>query len=368
MDYGEMDVGIQNSEDKKVVNADMKTETKTGNEIRLHESVSLLNAFTHAISGKENVSETPETNPKDLVGKMREIVFRTFEENETENQGKTHLQMLAEKQDKQLKDLPDLPLVAEERTAKDELDFLTVLVSNIHEVQNGSSLGITPNMSLELNCMDCSMSTWVLVHEAKKKNINIEFGSPIGHAIGIVTLSDGRTFYADGQKGFVEEIKVTEREVGTSKVLEIENYREIQDRMVDNKGEKEFFPQYVFVDSQGGVSATMSNLDSMLYKQFTGEITDEIRKKYNPGYIREVEVLKPFAIDFQKDAQSIGQNKVESTMLSESVNLTPEDEIKFKKMRMEEIKITISQDLTTFRECEEYKADSKRLNGPKTSY
>ena len=333
MDFDGMDTGIKNTGEKMIVNADTKTETNAGNEIKLHESVSLLKSFTLAVSGKENLTETPDTDPNDLVDKMREIVFKTFEDNEKAT-GKTHLEVLAEKQGKQLRGLPQLQ---ENRTPDEELEFLRILTNNIHEVQNGSSLGITPNMSLELNCMDCSMSTWVMVYEAKKRGIKVDFGSPIGHAVGIFELADGSKFYADGQKGFVEEITTkVETLPGGSKIIEIVNYESIQVRQKEYNGVKEFFPQYVFVDSQGGVSATMSNLDSMLYKQFTGEITDEIREKHSPGYIEEVEVLQPYARVFQNEAASIV------------------------KERMEEIKQKLSPDLVLFRQSQQYMNDSER--------
>ncbi len=340
---------------------EMTENTHDKNELALHERVSLLNAFTVAISGKENGGTAPENEPEKLVEQMRDIVFETFENNEKQT-GKTHLEVLAEKQGKKLEALPTLGL---ERTSDDELSYLKVLVRNIHEVQNEkSSLGITPNMSLELNCMDCSMSTWTMIHEAKKVGLNVEFGSPIGHAIGIVTTGDGRTFYADGQKGFVEEINIGEETlVNGSKIIEIVNYRDIQDRQVDRRGEKEFFPQFVFVDSQGGVSATMSNLDSMLYKQHTGNITDEERKKYDSGYIEEVETLQPYAKQFKKDVAVIGNNEV-----YEGEELVIDVLLREPRERMEEIKKALSPDLDQFRKSEQYKKDQDRKSGSRDKY
>lgn len=369
MDQNEILSGQLDIEMTNMATTDANTEIKIVKEIEPNERASLLDAFRGAISGKVDTSLTIENEQTNLVEQMREAVIKTFNENEIENEGKTHLQMLAEKQGKQLKELPTLE---DARTPDQELEFLKVLVGNINSVCGindqrdiSSSLGITPNMSLELNCMDCSMSTWVLVHEAKRKNIDIKFGSPIGHAVGIVKLSDGRTFYADGQKGFVEKIKVTEHELGKSKIIEIENYRDIQERMLDKNNEKEFFPQYVFIDALGGVSATMSNLHSMLYEQYTGELTDEVILKYigeentlaGSGLLteevrRKVETIRaeigsmqPFAREFQKRTKDIDKDRM----------LDIKDELLF-------------PDADKFRDSIFCKVDDLRRNGQRNSY
>ncbi len=212
------------------------------------------------------------------------------------------------------------------------------------------------------------MSTWTLVHEANKKGLEIEFGAPIGHAVGIVTLVDGRQYYADGQNGFVEEIKTNIINLSNgSRILEIINHGDIQKGQVYPSGEKRFFPKFVFVDKDGGVSSTMSNVDSMLYKQ-RGGTDDEILKDYRDEASR---VIKSKGIIGDEADKIMSQYEKEA---SKVIKLQPYAK-EFKKRvenidldEMENIKGELFPGLEEFRNSPQYKNDEIRKNGPSSDY
>lgn len=198
-----------------------------------------------------------------------------------------------------------MPTLTSDSSADEQLQFLRLLTANIHAVQNRVMGGITPNLSRELNGMDCSMSTWVMQHETKKAGLQFAWGSQVGHAVGIITLKDGKTYYADGQGGFVEEIEYSEVPLlHGGKIITIKNHEDIQKR------HRNFFPKHVFSCEYGGVTATLTNIDSMIYKQYIGDITDEVRKQYGEDALI-VEQLQPFAKEFQStvDAYDGEENK-----------------------------------------------------------
>ena len=59
--------------------------------------------------------------------------------------------------------------------------------------------------------IDCSLSAWALkekLQSATGPNLSFEFGYPPGHAVGIITVADGKRLYVDAQNGFVEEVEL----------------------------------------------------------------------------------------------------------------------------------------------------------------
>ncbi|MDO8598638.1 MAG: hypothetical protein Q7S02_00855, partial [bacterium] len=192
------------------------------------------------------------------------------------------------------KELPALPDIQSEASPEEQLTFVRALTERIHAVQNRNNACITPRLSREFNGMDCSMSTWVMQHELAKAGVAFEWGSPVGHAVGIVTLRNGDRYYADGQGGFVERVTVDELPLPEGgKVLEIGNWREIQERRPS------FFPRYVFVMPNGDVQSTIGNMDSMLYKQHLGPISEAQRRMRSEEDVRIVEQLQPYARKLQ---------------------------------------------------------------------
>ena len=283
----------------------------------------LLKSWTRVVSGNSLLDDIPSSNPE-FVFTMRQIVDKELE---------GILDYLAQRQDVQLETLDS---VDQDSSPDDQLKFIRVLTANIHKVQNNQHGAITPRISRDLNGLDCSMSTWVMQHEIKKVGLNFRWGAPIGHAVGILNLSSADIYYADGQNGFVEKIEVTENSIGNGAiVLTINNYKEIQER------QPRFFPKYVLTGPNVDVGSTMTNIDSMIYKQYLGEITQEMEKKLG----KDVEVIiqmQPYAIEFQEEMSHFS-NDVNKTAIN---NLMDE----------------MFPELKQFREMSLVKADEKRMN------
>jgi hypothetical protein len=262
------------------------------------------NSWNVAVTGKEVQVEPPKSK-SELIRNLGTTV-------DTQLEG--HLAYLAEKQGKTLTPLPEL---TPESSADDQLRFLQTLTANINAVQNRTMAGITPHLSKELSGMDCSMSTWTMQHEAKKAGLNFAWGSPVGHAVGIVTLKDGQRYYADGQGGFVEKVDVEEVPLlHGGKILTIKNHAEIQDK------HKNFFPKHVFSSDNAGVAATMTNIDSMLYKQYLGDITEDIRNQYGEDAVI-VEQLQPFARAYQEQVAQLDPKAEKKVLNQMSDSLFP---------------------------------------------
>ena len=249
-------------------------------------------SWVQAVSSKES--------KEDFIGSNSEFIDSLERELEQSLEG--HLEYLARQQNKELSPLPQL---SQEATAQEQLEYMQILVGNIYAVQNGNSAGITPKISKELNGMDCSMSTWTMKHELAKTNIKFAWGMPVEHAVGIVKLADEKLYYADGQNGFIEQVEADIKELPEGgRILQIKNYKEIGDRR------KPFFPEFVFVFKNGGVASTMSNIDSMLYKQYVGEISEKQKQVYSPEDIRIVEQLQPYAMRYQDVMKKIESESI----------------------------------------------------------
>ncbi len=84
-------------------------------------------------------------------------------------------------------------------------------IALISRVQNGGDKGFIPSVAREVDGLDCSLSAWALKEKlasAGVPDLQYEFGYPSGHAVGIVSIADGRKLYVDAQNGFVSEIEV----------------------------------------------------------------------------------------------------------------------------------------------------------------
>lgn len=287
-----------------------------------------LEAWSKAVAGKSTETSTGGSEA-DYINALKKV---------TDNELEDHLVNLAKQQGKTLTILPE---GTDLTSPAGQLACLENLTRNINAVQNANNACITPRLSRELNGMDCSMSTWTMLHELKKAGINAEFGAPVGHAVGIVTIG-GERYYADGQKGFVVKIDSEDVPISEdSRIVKIKNADELFTQL-KTRGEV-FFPNAVFVSEKGGVAATMTNLDSMLYKQYTGEITDEVRQEYGPD-IRYVEQLAPYAREYQGALRDFQISGTDKSPVNEMID-------------------TLTPDISTFRKSPEAKADQARLNG-----
>jgi hypothetical protein len=379
MDNAELDGVVPESGDvhSNDNHTEMKSEERTFGLDNIVTRVQLIDGWCGAISGDENRDEVTGKSANELVGIMREQLFDELRKEESDF-GMSHLEILAEKQRVKLEDYPEVDVSS---SVEDKLRFVKVLAENINKVQNRNSLGITPKISRELNCMDCSMSTWVMIHEANKKGIDIEFGAPLGHAIGIASLGKDK-YYADGQKGFVEKIDTEEILLPNgSKLLKIVNHEEIQDR----QREGEFFPEFVFVDKDGGVSATMTNIDSMLFKnsEYGKHTKEEIERHFTELADNELAKLE------EKKQQELLLEGVQVNVVEEKhkgmvenvrrryeqdartyTSLLPyikefsDRTSEIQREEMEKVKQELSPDLEEFRSSDEYKKDEERLRRP----
>lgn len=282
----------------------------------------LLKSWTRVVSGNSFLGDIPSSNPE-FVFTMRQIVDKELV---------GILDYLAQKQDVQLE---TLDRVDQDSSPDDQLKFIRVLTANINKVQNNQYGAITPRISRDLSGLDCSMSTWVMQHEINKTGLNFRWGAPIGHAVGILNLSNTDIYYADGQNGFVEKIKITENPIGNGAiVLTINNCEEIQER------QPRFFPKYVLTGPNIDIASTMTNIDSMIYKQHIGVIPETIVKLGKATDV--ITQMQPYAIEFQQAISPLDKNNNKTLINGVIDELFPE--------------------LEKFRSLPEVKMDKKRLN------
>ncbi len=84
-------------------------------------------------------------------------------------------------------------------------------INIISKAQNGGDKGFIPAVASEVKGLDCSLSVWSLkekLQSAGVSDISFEFGYPPGHAVGVVTVADGRLIYVDAQNGFIAEVEL----------------------------------------------------------------------------------------------------------------------------------------------------------------
>lgn len=264
----------------------------------------IFSTWSDIVTGKGVEQEAPAT-AAEFAARMNTLV-------DSELEG--HLEVLARQQGKEL---PSLPELRAESAPAEQLDFLRQLTARINAVQNGNNAGITPRLSRELCGMDCSMSTWAMRHELAKTDLKFEWGAPTGHSIGMITLSNGETYYADGQGGFVEKVEVESRPIADDvKVFEIKNWQEVQSRHPN------FFPRYVFSSPNMGVVLTLGNLNSMLYEQRLEKVTDAEKTQYGED-ARIVEQLQPYAASYQERLRPLASGKKDDA----GRDITPPNEL-----------------------------------------
>jgi hypothetical protein len=101
--------------------------------------------------------------------------------------------------------------------AKLQQELIFQYCAIISRVQNGGDRGITPAVAEEVGGIDCSLSAWCLKEKLQGvPNLTYRFGSPTGHAVGIVTLANGETLYVDAQNGFAVNVQM--KQVSDEKV------------------------------------------------------------------------------------------------------------------------------------------------------
>lgn len=99
------------------------------------------------------------------------------------------------------------------KRAELQKELIFQFITIISRVQNGGDKGIIPSVAREVNGLDCSLSTWSLKEKLASsgvQDITFEFGYPNDHAVGIITVADGKRLYVDAQNGYVAEITLQE--------------------------------------------------------------------------------------------------------------------------------------------------------------
>jgi hypothetical protein len=103
---------------------------------------------------------------------------------------------------------------ATEKSQK-QIELIYQYIILISQVQGSASKGITPALAREVGEMECSLGSWSLkekLHSAGINDYEFEFGYPSDHAVGIITVADGRKLYVDAQNGYIAEIELDETE------------------------------------------------------------------------------------------------------------------------------------------------------------
>lgn len=92
-----------------------------------------------------------------------------------------------------------------------QIQLIDQIVTLISSVQGSGEKAFTPSLARELGEMDCTLSAWSLKEKlsaAKQDDVTFEFGYPADHAVGIVTIADGRRLYVDAQNGYIAQIEL----------------------------------------------------------------------------------------------------------------------------------------------------------------
>jgi len=158
------------------------------------------------------------------------------------------------------------------KIAELQTDIIYQYIAIISKVQNGGGEGFTPALAREVNGMDCSLSAWSLKEKLQGiPHLQFKFGYPPGHAIGVVTLADGRKLYVDAQNGFAREVSflkpIGTKETGAAyEIVEVQQGEKVLGELPN--GEKvsitradgcEYVPNYMGM-SESGVLLTTGNM------------------------------------------------------------------------------------------------------------
>ncbi len=95
--------------------------------------------------------------------------------------------------------------------AEFQIQLIDQIVTLISNVQGSGEKAFTPSLARELGEMDCSLSAWSLKEKlsaTEQDDVSFEFGYPADHAVGMVTVADGRRLYVDAQNGYIAEVEL----------------------------------------------------------------------------------------------------------------------------------------------------------------
>ena len=181
---------------------------------------------------------------------------------------------------------PELSNLLPAEQANFQKQFLQELVKEISKIPPGSwSVDFEKAIKTEkMNCSCCSALLGLILESTRKntKIENIEYGSPVDHAMNVITLRDGKAILVDSRKGIVEELT----EVNT----EIEEYNDLKIYKIKNiKGKRIYQIVPVLPLKEGILTSYIRNLVAA-YICLEGEIPD-VFKKYITQ--KEIEELKP---------------------------------------------------------------------------
>ena len=115
-------------------------------------------------------------------------------------------------------------------------EFLRELVAQINKIPSGRwSIDFEKTIKTgRINCSCCSALLGLILESTKEatKIKNIEYGLPVGHAVNVVDLINGRTFLLDSREGIIEELTKENTEIKQYNNLKIYEIREMKGKRV----------------------------------------------------------------------------------------------------------------------------------------
>ncbi len=100
-----------------------------------------------------------------------------------------------------------------EKRSELQTQLIQTFITLTSNVQGSGMYAFTPSLAREMKELDCSLSAWCLREKLAQSNqddVQFQFGYPSDHAVGIVTIADGRTLYVDAQNGSIAEVDLEE--------------------------------------------------------------------------------------------------------------------------------------------------------------
>lgn len=177
-----------------------------------------------------------------------------------------------------------------------QIQLIDQIVTLISHVQGSGEKAFTPSLARELGEMDCTLSTWSLKEKlsaAKQDDLSFEFGYPADHAVGIVTVADGRRLYVDAQNDYIAEVELETVEdpnqpqtaYPISKITR--STRLTQPR---RPGGSDYLPMYLGVRKDGALH-TLGNMH-MLINRESPVFNTRVAEKFRTGLDQKIENWK----------------------------------------------------------------------------
>ena len=184
------------------------------------------------------------------------------------------------------------------KRAELQIKLIDRIVTLIANVQGAGDKAFTPALARELGEMDCSLSAWSLkekLSQANQSDLSFDFGYPVNHAVGIVTIADNRRLYVDAQNGYIAEVELEKVEDPQQQKTAYPIFKIIRSTRLTQPrrpGGSDYLPEYLGVRNDGTLH-TIGNMH-MLINQESPVFTTQVGERFRASLDQKEDNWKKF--------------------------------------------------------------------------